>query len=372
MNSPVSIKEVQSKKDLKRFLTLPRLIYGDDPFWVPPLIAEEKKLFSPRRNPFWEHADRRLFLAYRDGKIRGRIAAIEDRNFIEYHRQKTGYFGFFECFDELPAARALFSAAASWLEERALNEMIGPLNPSTNAVCGMLLKGYDSAPKFMMPYNPPYYHELATAGGLTKAKDLFAYRIPVPEKMDPRLERLSSALKKKGLRVRNVNLKKFKSELELIKKIYNSAWSENWGFVPITDAELEQMGRQLKPLVVPELVFFAEFKGVTAGFYLVLPDYNKVIKKMNGKMGPLQILRFLTGRKRITDCRLMMAGIEAEYQKKGLDALLYLESAQAARDLGYKNSEISWLLEDNILVNRAAKMMGGELYKKYRIYRKSF
>ena len=369
---PVLIKEVADKHDLKRFITLPWKIYRGNPYWVPPLISEEKKLLSPEHNPFWKHAERALFIALRGDDTVGRIAAIEDRDFIAYHKEQTGYFGFFECLDDQEAAGSLLSAAEVWLKERGLKKMIGPLNPSTNAICGLLLEGYNSPPKLMMPYTLPYYHPLLEGRGLTKARDLLAYRIPVPEKMNPRLEKVADLLRKRGLNVRNIRMKEFHQELKLVREIYNSAWSKNWGFVPITETEIEHMAKELKPLIVPELVFFAEYRGKPVGFYLVLPDYNQVIKQMNGKKGPLQILKFLLGRRKITDIRLMMAGIEEEYQKKGLDGLLYLESARAARDLGYKDSEISWLLEDNILVIRAAEMMGGTLYKKYRIYQKFF
>ena len=223
----------------------------------------------------------------------------------------------------------------------------------------------------MMPYTLPYYHDLMAACSLTKAKGLLAYRIPVPKEMNPRLEKIAAVLKRKGLSVRNIRMNDFHNELKLVRKIYNTAWAKNWGFVPITEAEIEAMAKELKPLVVPELVFFAEYQGRTVGFYLVLPDYNQAIKKMNGRMTPLSIIRFLHARKKIDAVRLLMAGIEEEYQKKGLDGILYLESARTTRDLGYVDSEISWLLEDNLLVIRAAEMMGGTLYKKYRIYRKT-
>lgn len=366
----IRLKEVHSKEDLKQFITLPWTIYGGNQYWVPPLISEEKKILSPKKNPFWRHADRILLLAFQAGQVVGRIAAIVDRDFISYHNEPTGYFGFFECINLPEAADLLFRGAETWLKNRGLEKVIGPLNPSTNAICGLLLDGYDSSPKLMMPYNPPYYHQLLEECGLTKAKDLLAYRIPVPEKMNPRLEQIAVVLAKRGLSVRNIRMNDFQQELKLVREIYNSAWSKNWGFVPITESEITHMAKELKRLVVPELVFFAEYKGKAVGFYLVLPDYNQVIKKMNGKMGPIQIIKFLLGRKKITDLRLMMAGIEEEYRKKGLDGLLYLESARAARDLGYKDSEISWLLEDNILVIRATEMMGGSLSKRYRIYQK--
>ncbi len=367
---PLQLEEVISRRELKRFLRFPWEVYRSNPHWVPPLLREERKTLTPGIHPFWEHAKRSLFLAYRNGQAVGRIAAIEDRDFIEYHREPTGYFGYFECLNDPEAAGALLAEAQRWLAGRGLKKMIGPLNPSTNGVCGFLLEGYDSPPRLMMPYTPPYYHDLMGGGGLEKAKDLLAYRIPVPKEMNPRLEKISAILKKKGLSVRTVRMDDFANELKLIREIYNSAWAKNWGFVPITEAEIKAMAKELKPLVVPELVFFAEYRGKPVGFYLVLPDYNQVIRKMNGKMGPVQIIRFLLGRKKIDAVRLMMAGIEEEYRKKGLDGMLYLESARTTRDLGYVDSEISWLLEDNLLVIRAAEMMGGTLYKKYRIYQK--
>ena len=369
---PLRIVEVAGRRDLNAFLTFPGRVYRGNPFWVPPLLRVEKALLTPGENPFWEHAERALFLALRGEEPVGRIAAIRDRDFIAYHRSATGYFGFFECRDDPEAASALFAAAESWLKARKLAAMIGPLNPSTNHVCGFLLEGYDSPPKFMMPYTLPYYHRLCEGCGLRKAKDLLAYRIPVPREMNPRLETLAAAIKERGAAVRRIDMKNFRSELALVRRIYNEAWKDNWGFVPITEAEIAHMARELKPLVVPELAFFAEYRGEPAGFYLVLPDYNQAIKRMNGKMGLRQLLIFFLQRKKITEIRLLMAGIIGKFQKKGLDALLYLESARAARDLGYRDSEISWLLEDNALVIRATEFMGGTLSKKYRIYEKTF
>jgi hypothetical protein len=208
--SSLQISEVTSRRDLKRFLALPWAVHRGNPHWVPPLLREEKKTLSPGRHPFWEHAKRTLFLAFRDGEPVGRIAAIADQNFIDYHREKTGYFGFFECLDDPEAARALFRAAEDWLKERSLNKMIGPLNPSTNGTCGFLLEGYESPPRLMMPYTLPYYHDLMGTCGLEKAKDLLAYRIPVPKEMNPRLEKISAILKKKGLSVRNIRMDDFR------------------------------------------------------------------------------------------------------------------------------------------------------------------
>ncbi|MDP8235752.1 MAG: hypothetical protein P9M08_05175, partial [Candidatus Erginobacter occultus] len=188
---PLQIKEVTTRRELKSFLTFPWTVYRDNPHWVPPLLREEKKTLTSGRHPFWEHSERALFLAFRNGEPVGRIAAIADQNFIDYHRERTGYFGFFECLDDPEAARALLAAAEDWLKGRGLEKLIGPLNPSTNGTCGFLLEGYDSPPRLMMPYTLPYYHDLMGACGLTKAKDLLAYRIPVPKEMKPRLEKIS-------------------------------------------------------------------------------------------------------------------------------------------------------------------------------------
>ncbi len=367
----VQVRRVDGAREFKTFLTFPRRIYRSDPLWVPPLLREEKKLLSPGADPFWRHAARELFLAWRNGRPAGRIAAVRDENFVRHHQSPTGSFGFFECEDDPGAARALLGAAEGWLKNQGAREMIGPLNPSTNHVCGLLLKGYHSPPKFLMPYNPRYYHRLLADAGLEKARDLLAYRLPVPDRVDERLERLAAALKKRGLKVRKLDLKNLRGELKLVQKIYNSAWSDNWGFTPLTDAEIEHMASALKPLVVADLALFAEFQGRAVGFFLALPDYNQVLIKLGGRLGPIQIAKFVLLKRKITDLRLMMAGIEKEAQKKGLDGLLYHESALAARRLGYRCSEISWLLEDNLLVIRAAEMMGARLDKTYRIYRKN-
>ncbi len=369
----LSIEPVRGRAGLRRFLNFPPEVYRDDPNWVSPLLREEKKKLTPGRNPFWEHAERELFLAERAGRIVGRIAAIEDRLFNQYHRSRTGAFGFFECRNDPGAAAALLAAAESWLRGRRLEEIVGPLNPCTNDICGLLVEGFDSPPRIMMPYNPPYYPGLLEAAGYSKAKDLLAYRIPVPENpdvMNPRLGRLLDAVRDRGASIRYLDLKHLDREIKLVREIYNTAWAENWGFVPLTEAEAAHMARELKPLVEPKLAFFALYQGKEAGVYIVLPDYNQVLRGMKGKLGPRQILHFLRHRKKIDAVRLMIAGIKPEFQKKGLDVLLYHQSAKNTRELGYLDSEISWLLEDNTLVIRATEAMGGTLTKRYRIFSK--
>lgn len=370
----LSISPVESKADLHRFVTFPAEIYRDDPNWVPPLIREEKKKLTPGKNPFWEHAEGACFLARRQGRTVGRIAAVKNDLYNEYHNSATGCFGFFESIRDQAVADGLLREAENWLRERGMTEVIGPLNPSTNDVCALLIEGFDRPPRVMMPYNPPWYRELLEKAGYAKAKDLLAYDIPVPEQpeqLNPRLAPLLKALRSRGAAIRYIDLKHLDQEIEKVRDIYNEAWAHNWGFVPMTKAEAAHMARELKPLAEPRLAFFAEYRGVPAGVYVVLPDYNQVLKRMGGKLGPRQILTFLLGRRKIDAIRLMIAGIKPEFQKKGLDVLLFYESAKNSRELGYRDSEISWLLEDNTLVIRATEAMGGTLSKRYRIFGKN-
>ncbi|HPJ72545.1 MAG TPA: N-acetyltransferase, partial [bacterium] len=337
------------------------------------LTREEIKKLTPGKNPFWEHAEGALFLAFRGDEPVGRIAAVEDFLYNRYHGEKTGAFGFFESVRDPETAAALFAAAEEWMRNRGLERSIGPLNPSTNDVCALLIEGFDSPPRIMMPYNPPWYRNLIEGAGYAKAKDLLAYDIPVPEnpdRMNPRLGRLLEGIRRRGGSIRYIDLKRLDREIAVVREIYNSAWAENWGFVPLTEAEAAHMARELKPLAEPRLAFFAEYEGKPAGVYIVLPDYNQVLKTMGGKLGPVQILKFLLGRRKISAIRLMIAGIRPEYRKKGLDVLLFHESAKNSRELGYVDSEISWLLEDNTLVIRATEAMGGTLSKRYRIFAK--
>jgi len=370
----IIVRPIETQRELRRFVLFPRTIYRDDPNWVPPLTREEIKKLTPGKNPFWQHAERACFMAWRGEVPVGRIAAIRDHLFNKYHHSSTGCFGFFEAINDQEVADALFAAAENWLREQGMTEIIGPLNPSTNDICALLVDGFDSPPRIMMPYNPPWYLNLLENGGYVKAKDLFAYRIPVPEHpddMNPRLRRLVETVEKRGAAVRYIDLKNLRTEIKTVRKLYNTAWADNWGFVPLTEAEAEHMAKELKPLATPKMAFFAEYRGEPAGVYIALPDYNQVLKKMDGKMGPRQILTFLIGRRKIDAVRLLLAGLDPRFQKKGLDVLLFYHSAVNARELGYVDSEISWLLEDNTLVIRAAEAMGGTLHKRYRIFTKS-
>ncbi len=366
----IEIKSVKDKKSLKEFVEYPYQLYKENKYWVPPLRRDVYKLLDKKTNPFWEHAEAEFFLAYRNNKLAGRIAAIIDYNYIDFWNEKTGYFGFFECDDDEDAARALFHAVKRFHHEKGMEKFIGPMNPSTNDTCAFLLEGYFSPPFIMMPYNPEYYHRLVEYCGLTKAKDLFAYYIETKKAPMDYLERLSSVVRKRvrDLKVRPVNLNDFVNEVKKIQEVYNDAWSRNWGFVPMTDAEFKAMAKELKSFVIADFVIIIEIDNVPAAVSLTVPDYNFVLKKMNGRLGPIEIIKFLYYRKKIKEARLMVMGVRRQFQKMGLEALMFLETFKAGERLGVTGGELSWILEDNHETNNTIRKMDGRLYKKYRIY----
>jgi GNAT superfamily N-acetyltransferase len=368
----MQIEQVSDKNGLDLFILFPWKVYQKNPNWVPPLISEMKFILGDK-NPFFHHAEAAYFLARKDGVVVGRIAAIVDRNHINLHKEQAGFFGFFECLPDMAIAQGLLNAAAEWLRERDIEIMRGPMNPSVNDECGFLLDGFDSPPMIMMTYTPPYYLDYMERCGLTKSKDLFAYISIIKDvSAGGRLEKLASGVRARvpGLTVRPANMKQFHRELETVKDIYNSAWSHNWGFVPMTDEEIDAMAKRLKPLIVPELLIMAEVNGSPAAFFMAVPDYNQVLGKINGRMGPVGIIKFLWYSRTIKDIRVLTMGVKEEYRKRGIEGLLYLESFRAAMKKGYERAEMSWILEDNVLMQRGCELMGGKLYKKYRIYEK--
>ncbi|MCU7494326.1 MAG: hypothetical protein HF314_04315 [Ignavibacteria bacterium] len=369
----ITIKTVSSKKDLMRFIKLPWKIYDGDPNWVPPLIMDRKKILSKEKNPFYQHAEMEMFLAEKDGETVGRIAAIKNDLHNKYHDDNAGFFGFFECINDQEVANKLFDASKEWLKSKGLTLMRGPASPSSNDEWGMLLDGFDDSPRLLMTYNPSYYLDLCDNYGLRKEKDLYAYKLENEKVMSSeKLKRVAElAAKRAGLQIEELNVKEFKKELEKVKYVYNKAWAPNWGFVPLTDGELDAMAADLKPLAEPSLVIFGKINDQLAGFALVMLDYNQVFKEMNGRLFPFGFIKMFTQKKKITWCRIITLGLIPEFQKKGLDAAFYYEIVQRAHAIGIDLGEASWILEDNEMMNRGAQVMNGELYKKYRVYNMS-
>jgi len=371
MNNPVDVQEVSfsKRRSRNRFIDVPWRLYRDDPVWVPPLRMSVARLLKPS-NPFYEHAEMTGFLAMRKGEPVGRIAAIVNHRHNEFHNEKTGFFGFFESVPDTTVSRALFDRAAAWLRERGMERMRGPVSPSTNDECGLLVKGFDDPPYILMPHNPPYYADLIESYGFTKAKDLWAYRMFATKGMPERVRRLAASVSRRSsITIRPVNLKRVASELEHVRAIYNVAWERNWGFVPMTDAELEFAANDLKELADPACTLFAFDGDKAVGFCLSLLDANQVFAKIrNGRLFPFGILTFLREKRRINRIRVITLGVIPEYRKRGIEVQFYVRCYDAGTQKGYVAGEMSWVLEDNFEMNEAMKAMGGEVQKIYRIY----
>jgi GNAT superfamily N-acetyltransferase len=367
----IKVRQVESKQDRKKFVELPFKLYKDNQYWVPPLKSDIYFKLDTKKHPFWEHAIRELFIAEEDGKVVGRIAAIVDFNYNELWQENMGAFGFFESVIDDEVAVDLLDAAIMWLKEQGAEFVRGPLSPSMNDECGFLIEGYNSPPVFMMPYNLQYYPELVERYGFRKAKDLLAFYKSHEDPPSPQvMSVVEHLLQNPNITLRTLDMKHLDRDIKIIKELYNASWEDNWGFSPMTEKEFNLMVRELKKIVDPQLVWFAYYKGQPAGISITLPDYNFIFKKLNGRLGPIGILKFLYYSKRIPGTRALIFGFKKEYRRLGLPSLLYYKTEQAALKHGYKWCELSWNLEDNDLINQFDTKVGGRVYKRYRIYEK--
>jgi GNAT superfamily N-acetyltransferase len=364
----VEIIAVQDKRSLGQFLELPYQLYRHHPYWVPPLRLAQKELFNTRKHPFYAHAEMQCFLARRNGEICGRVAAIVDRNYNDFHKEDAGFFGFFETVD-LEAARAVMEAARRWLLDRGAKVIRGPMNPSTNYECGLLVEGFDSSPSVMMTYNPPSYPRMLEALGLRKAKDLLAYYSGTDEVLSDKVERVARrAAGTQGVAIRAIRMKEFDKEVEMIWNLYNSSWSQNWGFVPMTREEFLHEAAEMKQILKPDLALVGEVDGRAVGFALALPNINMALKHAGGRLFPLGLFKILYYQRLIKEVRVILLGVVEAFRTAGVAAGFYAELIRSARRLGYSWGEMSWILEDNVLMNRSLEAMGAKKYKTYRIY----
>jgi len=361
---------VEKNAHLAAFIRVPRVIYRSDRNWVSPLKGEEYNLHNHQKHPFWQHARSKYFLAVDKGKLLGRIAGIIDPNFMEFHELNCGYWGFFDCIENQQIANNLFEAASEWLKKQGVEAAIGPMNPSTNYECGVLIAGFDSPPVVMMTYNHAYYDELILDAGLKKEKDLYAWLIDSP-KVPTRLEKLAKyAMKRGNFTLRKLDFSKLNEEVELLLSVYNSAWERNWGFVPMTDAEFRNIARGLKQIADPDILFIAESDGKPVGFSITLPDLNQaLIHNRGGRLLPFGILKILWHSKKISRARTIIMGVIEGYRNKGIDLAMYYRTFVEGVPKGYHSSECSWILEDNFQMNRILEDIGGKIYKTYRIYK---
>jgi GNAT superfamily N-acetyltransferase len=361
--------------ELRRFLGLSQAIYRNDPLWVAPLRMDLKKIFTDR-NPLFEHAEMQLWIAERAGRDLGRIAGIVDRHFNEYHRDLAAAFGFFECVNDRAVSEKLFAAVRDWARSKGLRRVLGPLNPTTNEESGLLVQGFDSSPVFMMTYNPPYYADLIAAEGFTKAKDLLAYAFDLANAPMDRVERIAARLSQRAqeIAVVAVTRRNLAESLAQVKEIYNEAWRDNWGFVPMNEGEINFLAARLKPLLTEGLAYVARNSHEPVGFLLAMPDFNQALRPLRGRLLTPRLLGFLPylfGWKVPDACRVITLGVKARYQGRGVESALLAAGLRTGFKLGFRTIEASWILEDNTAVQRLIQLFGGQPYKTYRIYERA-
>jgi len=366
----LKVQTVESHADLRRFIKYPFVKYRDDPHWVPPLLIAEREKFNPKNNPFYPHARVELFLAYRAGEVVGRVAAIDDDNHNRTHGDNLVFFGFFEANDQT-IAEALLASVEDWGRGLGRSSVRGPANPSMNDGAGFQIDAFDTDPYVMMPYNPPEYPRYVEVTGYRKVKDLYAWLFERDWEVGEKIGRIAKRVRSRyDPVVRPVDMKRFEADLTIVKRLYNEAWEENWGFVRYTEAEFDHLASELKHVVDPGLARFVELEGQVAGMAICLPDVNQVLKRARGRIVPFGLVAFLNRKKIIDQLRLAILGLMPEYRNKGLETVLMEELYGYAMSKGYQRCECSWVLEDNRAMNRGLEVSGAKLYKTYRIYEK--
>ena len=372
----IQIEKVEGNSALKQFIDFPHDLYAGDPNYVPELFMAQEALLNRKTSPFFLHSRAEYFLARSpEGKILGRIAAIKNQNYIDFTGGKTGFFGFFDVIDDYSVAKILLDTAADWLRQQGMESVIGPTNFSTNETCGVLIENFDEPPFVLTTYNYPYYADFLDQYGFVKNVDLLSYEF-FPQNLTPKLQELSchleNRLAQKGITIRPIDMKHFDQEVDKFLPIYNASWDKNLGFVPMTEAEVRQMGKDLKMAIDPDFIYFAEKDGKAIGIALSVPNLNEIFMKIpRGRLFPTGLFKFLFGKKTIKTLRIVALGILPEYRRTGLDVCFYVRSYQTAIRKGIQRAEASWILENNDLMNRALLQIQGKVYRKHRIYEKS-
>jgi hypothetical protein len=374
----VTIRPVRSRRELKRFVKVPFRLHRDQPQWVAPLIFERMEFLNREKNPYFEHAEAEYFLAERDGEAVGRITVQVDHRWDEFQGGSDAMFGFFETENDPEVATALLGAATEWARGKGRGRLLGPMDFTTNDEIGILIEGYDRRPMILEPWHPPHYRELIEAEGFDKAMDVQMWELQFGdlkegESFDPSIHAAAEkALNDEGIVIRNMRKSEMADEVRRFMDVYNEAWGDNWGFVPITDAEVEFQAKNLKQVIDEDWAYMAEKEGEVVGAALTLPDINQVLTKLNGRLLPFGWLRFLLGKGKVDQLRVLALGVKHDYRHSGVAAGLYLKHLETAAAPGkIEGGEMGWILETNGPMNRAMEGMGGKVVKKYRLYEKA-
>ncbi|HVD38885.1 MAG TPA: hypothetical protein VNC15_08650 [Solirubrobacterales bacterium] len=374
----LTIRPVRTRRELKRFVKLPFRLHRESEQWVPPLVFERMQFLDRKKNPWFEHGEAEYFLAERDGEPVGRITAQVDSRWDEFQGGRDAMFGFFEAAEDPEVVRALFDAAAEWARARGRERLLGPMDFTTNDEIGILIEGFERQPMILEPWHPPYYPRLIEAEGFGKAMDVLMWELRMGqlkegERVDPSIHAAAEkALHDEGITIRNMRKRDMAGEVRRFMDVYNEAWGDNWGFVPITDAEVEFQAKNLKQVLDEEWTFMAEKDGEVVGAALTLPDINQVMAGLNGRLLPLGWAKFLLGKRKIDRLRVFALGVKHDYRHTGVAAGLYLEHIKmAALPDKIHWGEMGWILETNKPMNRAMEGMGGKIVKKYRLYERS-
>lgn len=369
----VTIREVTFDKGISDFINFPHDLYEGDKNYVPEIFIGQKDMMNPKKYPFYKYGKAKFYLAEKNGKIVGRIAAIDNTNYNRHHKSSVGFFGFMDFVEDQEVVNTLLDKAKNFAMENGYQYLMGPTNYTTNETAGTLVDGFHEPPKIMMTYNKPYYGQLLENYGLAKEMDLYAYMIPTKNASEKSLriaDAVETRLKAKGIHIRNVNLKDINNEAKRIQKVYNDAWDENWGFVPFTDAEFEFLKNDLKMLLDPKFAFIAEKNGEPIGFGITLPNINEIlIKNKRGSLFPFGIFRLLFGKNKTKTVRVLALGVVEEYRKMGIEALFFAKNIAEAKKRDLYGGEASWVLENNEAMRAAAEHLNGEKYKTYRLYK---
>jgi hypothetical protein len=381
MSGTITLRRVGEGANLSDFFAVAHVTQGHDPYWIAPVEFMERQRLNPKMNPWFKHGEAAFWVAEKDGKLAGRISAQVDHSHIQIRNDATGFFGFFESIDDQAVADALFDAARGWLRERKLTRCLGPFSLNINEESGLLIDGFNCPPRVMMGHTQPYYAKLVEAAGFAKTLDMLAYLTPMDTALPHKqIKWLNRALARdKRLAVRPLDTRNFNAEIATVVRIFNAAWADNWGFIPLTDADVAHMAAEMKLILVPELVSFATVDGVPAAMCVAIPDANEIYRGLNGKLWPTgwakAVWRVLTRRTFCSGTRVPFMGVMPEYKNKPMGSVLALLTVGAVREaslkLGMPVCEMSWVLENNSQTRHSIEDIGGRVYKTYRMYERA-